>query len=676
MDQNTISSSTGSITTASVNISPEKVSIGEFDFSDVVLNYINQILMEDTTEERNCLLPDSSALQAAEKTFYEILGKKYPTPPDCNLDNNNAVETNWIDELHEYISLSQTQSFPSDFTFQETTELSYNHSDGFHSAVERPVESPVGKVQLVSDVHCESELIRQQSTPQLSYNHSTGFNPVVKGLVESPMSKVHVRDVYGESEFMRQYKKGVEEANKFLPSGNNLILNFESNDFLYYERNKESNGVVVELEKRDGRDISTNGSRRKKNACSTECAISPLLVFTFWNKNFNPFTSKKKVFDMVLVSGEKEEQAESIIRKSFKVEASKKLQQNGGKTRGKKQTGKAGAVDLWSLLIQYAQGVAADDRRTANELLKQLRQHSSPSGDGLQRLSHCFTDGLEARLDGSGSQIYSILPQKSPSSVIDMLKAYQLFMAAIPFTKISNFFANQTINDLVENANTTLHIVDFGILYGGPPKLKITGIELPRPGFRPVERVEETGSRLKDYAEEFNVPFEYHAIAQKWETIQLKDLKINKGELLVANYLFRYRNLLDESVVLDSPRNVVLNLIRKMNPDLFIHGILNGTYNSPFFVPRFREALFHFSTLFDVLKTTVPRENAERITIQRDLLGKEALNIIACEGSKRKVKEQAKADYHKDFVVDEDNRWMLLGWKGRIIFALSYWRPV
>ncbi|KAI3989841.1 hypothetical protein MKX01_040811, partial [Papaver californicum] len=124
-------------------------------------------------------------------------------------------------------------------------------------------------------------------------------------------------------------------------------------------------------------------------------------------------------------------------------------------------------------------------------------------------------------------------------------------MTAISFKKISNFFANQTISDLGENA-TTLHIVDLGILYGfqwpcltqrlskrkgGPLKLWITGIELPRPGFRSAERVEETSHRLRNYAKELNVPFEYHAIARKWETIQLDDLKIKKDELLVANCL-------------------------------------------------------------------------------------------------------------------------------------------
>ena len=86
-----------------------------------------------------------------------------------------------------------------------------------------------------------------------------------------------------------------------------------------------------------------------------------------------------------------------------------------------------------------------------------------------------------------------------------------------------------------------MHIVDFGILYGfqwpsliqslasrpgGPPMLRITGIDFPQPGFRAAERIEETGRRLADYAKSFGVPFEYHAIATKWENLDVEELSL------------------------------------------------------------------------------------------------------------------------------------------------------
>lgn len=272
----------------------------------------------------------------------------------------------------------------------------------------------------------------------------------------------------------------------------------------------------------------------------------------------------------------------------------------------------------------------------------------------------------------------------------------------------------------VSEKATRLHIIDFGILYGfqwpclierlssrpgGPPKLRITGIDLPNSGFRPAERVEETGCRLADYAKSFNVPFEFNAIAQKWETIQIEDLKLDTDEVLVVNCHNRFRNLLDETVVVESPRDIVLNLIRKINPDVYLHGVINGSYNAPFFISRFREALFHYSSLFDMLETNVPREIHERMLLEKQIFGWEVMNVIACEGAERIerpetyrqwqvrnlsagfrqlpldreimniAKERVKTCYHKDFVIDEDGHWMLLGWKGRIINALSSWKP-
>ncbi|KAG6485400.1 hypothetical protein ZIOFF_053937 [Zingiber officinale] len=51
------------------------------------------------------------------------------------------------------------------------------------------------------------------------------------------------------------------------------------------------------------------------------------------------------------------------------------------------------------------------------------------------------------------------------SSSSEILKAYQLYLAACPFKKISHFFSTQTILNVFEKAEK-LHIIDFGIYYG------------------------------------------------------------------------------------------------------------------------------------------------------------------------------------------------------------------
>ena len=276
-------------------------------------------------------------------------------------------------------------------------------------------------------------------------------------------------------------------------------------------------------------------------------------------------------------------------------------QQNGrGKgsivelTYNKKWRSKREAIDMRSLLTQCMQSVGDNDHRNATKLLKQIRSRSSPSGDGTQRLAHYFANSLEARLVGAGSSEYNALSDRTLSDA-DILRAYMLCLSSFPFMEISYFFVAQMIMDLAEKA-TRIHVIDFGIIYGlqlipliqqlstrpgGPPKLRITGIDLPQTGFRPGARAKETGLRLANYCERFHVPFEYNGIEQKWETITVEDLKIEKGEILVVNCFYQLMFLLDDTVMENSPRDAILNLIIRINPAMFIHKIPNGAFNSP-----------------------------------------------------------------------------------------------
>ncbi|KAM7270776.1 hypothetical protein ACFE04_029990 [Oxalis oulophora] len=631
----------------------------DYDFSDVVLKYINDILMEEDVREKNCMFQESSAaLQAAEKSLYELI---YPPLPNSN---SHPARQN-----HE----------------NPDKNCNFNHIDY--------------KTNIV--------------TYQSSHSSANSSITTCDGFVDSPVSTFSIPEIFNDSESVMNFKKGFEEASKFIPKASSLLLDLEcTNGLSLKELKDEVKDVEVQMErgKKNPHPEDLNfddGRSNKQTALYTESSVSP------------------EMFDMVLLSCGRGDSAirEAALREALQQERSQQngqsISANGGKKHGKRK-GKKEIVDMRTLLTLCAQAVSANDWRTTNEFLKKIRQHSSPTGDGVQRMSHYFADGLEARLAGSGTQVYKALISK-PTSAADVLKAYHLYITVCPFRKLSNFFANKTITNVSENA-TRLHIIDFGVMYGfqwpcfirrlscrpgGPPKLRITGIDLPNPGFRPAERVEETGNRLANYAKMFNVPFEFHAIAQKWDTIKIEDLKIEKDELLIVNCLYRLHNLLDETVVVESPspRNKVLNLIRKINPCVFIHGVINGSYNAPFFITRFRESLFHYSAWFDMLENNLPRDIPERTLIEREIYGWEAMNVIACEGGerierpetykqwqtrmiragfiqlpltdeiKKMAKEKVKRDYHKDFVIDEDGQWLLQGWKGRIVHSLSCWTP-
>lgn len=87
--------------------------------------------------------------------------------------------------------------------------------------------------------------------------------------------------------------------------------------------------------------------------------------------------------------------------------------------------------------------------------------------------------------------------------------------------------------------------------------------------------------------------------------------------------------------MLNSLRDVVLNLIKRINPNLFVHRVTNGIYNIPFFFSRFQEALFHLSRLFDIFEVTVPFKDQGRMSFEREVLKRNVMNVTACKGLKR-----------------------------------------
>ncbi|KAJ1274010.1 hypothetical protein BS78_05G030500 [Paspalum vaginatum] len=524
------------------------------------------------------------------------------------------------------------------------------------------------------------------------------------------------------------FLKGMEEAKKFLPTNNSLLVDLEDTSGQSEARptdSKPTNTVfpaaqVKTEEAVDGISMfggSSNGRVRKNRHTEEDLEAetgrnSKLMMPEQEEAGASELFDELMSYDVEAFFKRMQD-----LRIAMDSESEKSIRKESRKgVRGRQRSNEV--VDLRTMLIHCAQAVAIGDRRSAAEMLKQIKEHSSPRGDATERLARCFAEGLEARLAGTGSQVYQSLVARR-TSVVEFLRAYKLFMAASSFKKANVIFSNKTILDAAAG-RSKLHIVVYGLQYGlqwpgllhflagregGPPEVRFTGIDHPQPGFRPAYQIEETGRRLSNCALEFGVPFKFQAIAAKWETVRAEHLNIDPDEVLVVNSECHFSNLMDESgdVDIPSPRDMVLNNIRKMRPDVFIQFIVNGTYGAPFFLTRFREALFFYSALFDMLDATIPRDNDERLLIERDIIGRCALNVIACEGADRVdrpetykqwqvrnqraglkqlplkpevvklVRDKVKNYYHKDFLIDEDNCWLLQGWKGRVVYATSTW---
>lgn len=690
------------ISTPSAGASPEVHSPDDSE-ADPVLKYINQMLMEENMEEKHSMFTDPLALQAAEKPFYDALVHDYVPSPDQHPFIDQFVEESPDGVFSESI----------DGVFSGST--SSDHSSSTTSSGDPPA---LGGNQLPSvQTTLVDNSLRHSSFSEASVGAFGSLSSNRKGAMSGSHGMQMDPNFFSQRESMLLFQKGMEEASKFIPKAANLVVDLETMTFPDDAEPKGATKMTVKEEREESTDRSSGRRVHGREDSDLEEGRSSKQAAVSFDE-----AELSHMFDKVLLW-----HPTSCITNPYMPkgegdclnENEHSEDSDGADGYPKKHESERNVVDLRTQLILCAQATASDDRRTADELLKQIRQHSSPAGDGAQRLAHYFANALEARLAGTGSQIYTALAPKRISAA-QIIKAFQVFLTTCPFKKMCIGFSILSIVMASEKAKT-LHIIDFGILYGfqwptliqkladrpgGPPKLRITGIELPQPGFRPLEQVEETGRRLQKYCDRFKVPFEYHPIAQKWETVKIKDLKIRSDEFVAVNCLYRFKNLLDETVVVDSPRNTVLNLIKKIKPDIFVHSIVNGCFNAPFFITRFREALFHYSTMFDMLDATINREQPERMMYERVFCGGEIMNVVACEGTERierpetykqwqtrimkvgfkqlpldpwtmeKLKWKVKEFYHKDFLIDSDGCWMLQGWKGRIAYASSAWAPL
>ncbi|KAJ3676401.1 hypothetical protein LUZ60_003813 [Juncus effusus] len=492
-----------------------------------------------------------------------------------------------------------------------------------------------------------------------------------------------------------EFNKGVEEGMKFLPNIDDLTTDFQSNN-LGVSSNNLSTRVNLNKEEKE-----EEKGKKKSNDSDSDLSEgrNRKILMPYLDE---PVRDAK--LDEVLLRQDKFKNKVAELREIMQTKETQ-IQEE--------------LIDIKDLLIQCSHSIASNDHNTAKTLIKRIREKSSLDGDGTQRLGVVISNAFEARLNGTGSEIHKQFLFKQITTS-EFLKAHLLFITVTPFERVSYHFANQTILNAIGKA-TKVHIIDFGIVYGFQwpsfiqaladsikdrvVKVRITGIDFPQPGFRPAEQVERTGRRLEDYARSFNVPFEYQGIAAKWETIRIEDLKIKKDEVIIVNSLNQFRQVGDETITLESPRNQVLNLIWRIKPRLFIQGIFNRTY-SPFFITRFKQVMMLYSTVFDMLDALIPRDNKLRQSMERDMLARKILNIIACEGSDwvekpetykqwhvrnlrakfeqlpldptiiKGVKDQVRMVYKdKRFLVEEDTNWLLQGWSGNRIYALSTWRP-
>ncbi|KAK9223884.1 hypothetical protein WN944_012333 [Citrus x changshan-huyou] len=186
------------------------------DSSDPVLKYISQMLMEEKMEEKPCMFYDPLALQATERSLYEVLGERQPYyPPSLNQpqpsvylnsgsgEKSNIFSNNSSDFNSDSGAVSSTSSGGSDFV----ESLLVGDTAEFNGSFLR---NP-----LPEDYHSKSN--SQQHSSQFSVNPPNSMTTIGSGLMSS-VNEFLAQNMLSDRESVLQFKKGMEEASKFLPT--------------------------------------------------------------------------------------------------------------------------------------------------------------------------------------------------------------------------------------------------------------------------------------------------------------------------------------------------------------------------------------------------------------------------------------------------------------------------
>ncbi|CAK9264389.1 unnamed protein product [Sphagnum jensenii] len=383
---------------------------------------------------------------------------------------------------------------------------------------------------------------------------------------------------------------------------------------------------------------------------------------------------------------------------------------------------------LERLLVACAEAVGENDFTQASALITTLNQVVSIVGDPMQRLAAYMVEGLVAKMVSSGGNIYRTLKCKEPL-VGDFLSAMQVLYQVCPYFKFGYMAANGAIAEAFQNEER-VHIVDFEINQGvqwctliqalaerpgGPPHLRITGVEDPPSSSSEFMSthptagaggggggLESVGDRLRKLAQSVGVPFVFHAVEKKGPEVQAWMLERQHGEALAVNFALQLHHMPDESVCMMNPRDRLLQMVKGLNPKVVTIVEQEANTNTAPFLPRFIEAMNYYSAVFQSLDITLPRESRDRINVEQQCLARDIVNVIACEGAERVERHEMLGKwrsrmtmagfrphplssavnhtirlllkaYSNNYKLKEEEGALFLGWMNRSLIVASAW---
>ncbi|KAL3820818.1 hypothetical protein ACJIZ3_006723 [Penstemon smallii] len=381
-------------------------------------------------------------------------------------------------------------------------------------------------------------------------------------------------------------------------------------------------------------------------------------------------------------------------------------------------------MDLKQLLLTCAEIVSEADTiserkvaiSAAEALMDILEKRVSVSGEPLQRLGAYMIEGLRARLLSSGSIIYKKLKCKEPTSS-ELMSYMHVLYQICPYYKFAYMSSNVVIGEAMENENR-IHVIDFQIAQGsqwvsliqalsrrpgGPPHIRITGVDDSQSAYARGGGLQLVGQRLSQIAKSCGVPFEFHGAAMSGCEVQLDNLKVRPGEALAVNFPYILHHMPDESVSTTNHRDRLLRLVKSLSPKIVTLVEQESNTNTGTFFQRVCETLDYYTAMFESIDATRPRDDRQRISAEEHCVARDIVNIIACEGTDRverhelfgkwrlrltmagfspvqlsssvsnAIKDMLK-EFDSNYRIAEGNGAVYLGWKNRALATSSAWR--
>lgn len=375
----------------------------------------------------------------------------------------------------------------------------------------------------------------------------------------------------------------------------------------------------------------------------------------------------------------------------------------------------APTTDLKHLLIACARALSENKLGEFEKLVGLARGAVSISGDPFQRLGAYLLEGLIARKESSATNRNRALNCNEPDSK-DLLSYMHTLYQGCPYWKFSYMAANGAIAEACKNEDR-IHIIDFQIAQGtqwmtllqalaerpsGAPRVRITGIDDPVSRFARGDSLAAIGEQYSEISKKFNIHVEFHGVPVFAPEITREMLDVRPGEALAVNFPLLLHHTPDESVDVSNPRDGLLRMVKSLSPKVVTLVEQESNTNTAAFLPRFVETLDYYSAMFESIDVGTGREGKERIDVEKQWLGRDIVNVIACEGKERVERHEVfgkwrwrfmmagfeqcglspyvnavirglMKGYSQHYTLVEKDGAMLLGWKNRNLISASAW---